>query len=42
MRALLGGLRPVPLRLPKGLAADVDTVADARAAGVAMPREGTP
>ncbi|WP_375386868.1 NTP transferase domain-containing protein [uncultured Amnibacterium sp.] len=39
LRALLGGLALAPLRLPPGVDADVDTVTDARRAGVALPGE---
>ncbi len=42
LRALLGGLDTARLRLPPGVAADVDTVADARRAGVVLPGEETP
>ena len=41
LRALLGGLRLAALRLPPGVDADVDTVADARRAGVVLPGEET-
>jgi molybdopterin-guanine dinucleotide biosynthesis protein A len=41
LRALLAGLDLTPLELPPGLEADVDTVADARRAGVALPGEET-
>jgi molybdopterin-guanine dinucleotide biosynthesis protein A len=39
VRALLGDLRLASLRLPPGLDQDVDTVADARRAGVVLPGE---
>lgn len=39
LRALLGGLDLLRLPLPSGLAEDVDTVADARRAGVVLPGE---
>lgn len=39
LRALVGGLDLLRLPLPPGVAEDVDTVADARRAGVALPRE---
>jgi molybdopterin-guanine dinucleotide biosynthesis protein A len=39
LRALLGGLDLTPVHLPPGLEADVDTVADARRAGVVLPGE---
>ncbi|MBW4042684.1 MAG: NTP transferase domain-containing protein [Acidobacteria bacterium] len=42
LRALLAGLDLLPLTLPPGLEADVDTVADARRAGVVVPGEETP
>lgn len=42
LRVLLGGLELTPLRLPPGLEADVDTVADARQAGVVLPGEEEP
>src|SRR5206468_547635 len=42
LRALLGGLDLARVRLPGGLHADVDTVADARRAGVVLPEGGTP
>ena len=41
LRALLAELDLAPLALPPGLEADVDTVADARRAGVALPGEET-
>ena len=41
LRALLGGLDLARLRLPSGLELDVDTVADARRAGVVLPGEET-
>jgi molybdopterin-guanine dinucleotide biosynthesis protein A len=41
LRALLAGLDLALLRLPPGLEADVDTVADARRAGVVLPGEET-
>lgn len=41
MRALVDGLELARLRLPPGVEADVDTVADARAAGVDLPGEET-
>lgn len=41
LRALLGALDLAPVRLPAGLELDVDTVADARRAGVALPGEET-
>lgn len=40
MRALLGGLDLARIRLPDALEADVDTVADAERAGVALPAGG--
>jgi molybdopterin-guanine dinucleotide biosynthesis protein A len=39
LRALLGGLDVARVHLPPGLEADVDTVADARRAGVVLPGE---
>lgn len=39
LRALVGGLDVAAVHLPPGLEADVDTVADARRAGVVVPRE---
>ncbi|MGN6445606.1 molybdenum cofactor guanylyltransferase [Amnibacterium sp.] len=39
LKALLGGLALATVRLPPGLEADVDTVADARRAGVVLPGE---
>jgi molybdopterin-guanine dinucleotide biosynthesis protein A len=39
LRALVGGFVLAPLRLPSGLEADVDTVNDARRAGVVLPGE---
>jgi molybdopterin-guanine dinucleotide biosynthesis protein A len=42
LRALLGELDLAALTLPPGLEADVDTVADARRAGVVLPGEETP
>jgi hypothetical protein len=39
LRALVGDLDVTPVRLPPGLELDVDTVADARRAGVALPGE---
>lgn len=39
LRALVGGLDLALLHLPSGLEADVDTVADARRAGVVLPGE---
>jgi molybdopterin-guanine dinucleotide biosynthesis protein A len=41
LRALLAGLDLATVRLPPGLEADVDTVADARRAGVVLPGEET-
>jgi molybdopterin-guanine dinucleotide biosynthesis protein A len=41
LRALLGNLELAPVRLPPGLELDVDTVADARRAGVDLPGEET-
>ncbi|WP_199706387.1 NTP transferase domain-containing protein [Amnibacterium setariae] len=41
LRALVGGLDLAPVRLPAGLELDVDTVADARRAGVSLPGEET-
>jgi molybdopterin-guanine dinucleotide biosynthesis protein A len=42
LRALLAGLDLALLRLPPGLELDVDTVADARRAGVVLPGEEAP
>ena len=42
LRVLLDGLALTRLRLPPGLEADVDTVADARRAGVVLPGEEAP
>ena len=42
LRDLLGALDLASLALPPGLEADVDTVADARRAGVVLPGEETP
>ena len=42
LRVLLGGLALTRLHLPPGLEADVDTVADARRAGVVLPGEEAP
>jgi len=39
LRALVGALDVAPVHLPPGLEADVDTVADARRAGVVLPGE---
>jgi molybdopterin-guanine dinucleotide biosynthesis protein A len=41
LRALVGGLDVAAVRLPPGLELDVDTVADARRAGVVLPGEET-
>lgn len=41
LRALVGALDLAILRLPPGLGLDVDTVADARRAGVVLPGEET-
>lgn len=41
LRALLGALDLATVRLPPGLGLDVDTVADARRAGVVLPGEET-